>query len=77
MTHKKEELYGDAIREKLFEFAERGFESTPEEDREKWSRFKFGETTSEHPSLEDAKQSWYPFAAEGTAPEAADAAADD
>jgi ferredoxin-nitrite reductase len=46
MAHKKEEwkdeLYGDAVREKLFEFAERGFESIPEEEREKWfSRFKF------------------------------------
>ncbi len=38
----KEELYGDAVREKLLEFAERGWESIPEAEREKWfSRFKF------------------------------------
>jgi ferredoxin-nitrite reductase len=38
----KEELYGDAVREKLFEFAERGFDAIPEDEREKWfSRFKF------------------------------------
>jgi ferredoxin-nitrite reductase len=46
MAHKKEdwkeELYGDAVREKLLEFAERGFDSIPEDEREKWfSRFKF------------------------------------
>ena len=46
MAHKKEdwkeELYGDAVREKLVEFAERGFDSIPEDEREKWfSRFKF------------------------------------
>jgi len=38
----KEELYGDQVREKLLEFAERGWDSIPEEEREKWfSRFKF------------------------------------
>ena len=38
----KEELYGDAVREKLVSFAEDGFESIPEDDREAWfSRFKF------------------------------------
>ncbi len=46
MVHKKEkikdELYGDAVREKLLEFAEEGFESIPDEEREAWfSRFKF------------------------------------
>jgi len=46
MAHKKEgwkeELYGDAVREKLLEFAEAGWESIPEDEREKWfSRFKF------------------------------------
>ncbi|NLV05030.1 ferredoxin--nitrite reductase [Haloarcula rubripromontorii] len=46
MAHKKEEykaeLYGDEVREKLEEFAERGWESIPEDEREKWfSRFKF------------------------------------
>ena len=46
MVHKKEtikdELYGDAVREKLLEFAEEGFESIPEDEREAWfSRFKF------------------------------------
>ncbi|RLM40062.1 nitrite/sulfite reductase [Haloarcula sp. Atlit-120R] len=46
MAHKKEEykaeLYGDEVREKLEEFAEQGWESIPEDEREKWfSRFKF------------------------------------
>ncbi|MFB6081198.1 MAG: nitrite/sulfite reductase [Halanaeroarchaeum sp.] len=46
MAHKKEdikgELYGDAVREKLVEFAERGYESIPEDEREEWfARFKF------------------------------------
>jgi len=46
MAHKKEafkdELYGDEVREKLIEFAEQGFESIPEDEREAWfSRFKF------------------------------------
>ncbi|WP_276271073.1 nitrite/sulfite reductase [Haloarcula litorea] len=46
MPHKKEaikdELYGDAVREKIEEFAERGWESIPEDEREEWfSRFKF------------------------------------
>jgi ferredoxin-nitrite reductase len=46
MVHEKEEykdeLYGDAVRERLLEFAERGWESIPEDEREKWfSRFKF------------------------------------
>jgi ferredoxin-nitrite reductase len=46
MVHKKEkykqELYGDAVREKLIEFAEQGYESIPEDEREAWfSRFKF------------------------------------
>ena len=38
----KEELYGDAVRERLVSFAEDGFESIPEDEREAWfSRFKF------------------------------------
>ena len=46
MTHKKEDwkegCYGDEVREKLLEFAERGWDSIPEDEREKWfSRFKF------------------------------------
>ncbi len=46
MAHKKEEykaeLYGDEVREKLEEFAEKGWDSIPEDEREKWfSRFKF------------------------------------
>ncbi len=46
MPHKKEawkeELYGDAVREKIEEFAERGWDSIPEDEREEWfSRFKF------------------------------------
>ncbi|MFC7071203.1 nitrite/sulfite reductase [Halobaculum lipolyticum] len=46
MPHKKErwkdESYGDEVRERIEEFAERGWESIPEEEREAWfSRFKF------------------------------------
>jgi ferredoxin-nitrite reductase len=46
MAHKKEdwkgELYGDDVREKLEEFADRGWESIPEDERDEWfSRFKF------------------------------------
>ncbi len=46
MPHKKEawkeELYGDDVREKILEFAEDGWESIPEDEREMWfSRFKF------------------------------------
>ena len=46
MSNKKEkwkgELYGDEVREKLEAFAEGGWESIPEAEREKWfSRFKF------------------------------------
>ena len=46
MPHKKEGwkdgLYGDEVREKLLEFAEQGWDSIPEEERDKWfSRFKF------------------------------------
>jgi len=46
MVHKKEtwkqELYGDAVYEKLLEFAEAGWEAIPEDEREMWfSRFKF------------------------------------
>ncbi len=46
MSNKKEEWkaeqYGDAVREKIEEFADRGWESIPEAEREKWfSRFKF------------------------------------
>jgi ferredoxin-nitrite reductase len=46
MANKKEtyksELYGDDVREKLLEFAEEGFDSIPEEEREAWfTRFKF------------------------------------
>ena len=46
MGNKKEQwksgLYGDEVREKIEEFAERGWESIPEAEREKWfSRFKF------------------------------------
>ncbi|RXK46912.1 nitrite/sulfite reductase [Halorientalis pallida] len=38
----KDELYGDEVREKLLEFAERGWDSIPEDEREEWfSRFKF------------------------------------
>ncbi|RRJ29533.1 nitrite/sulfite reductase [Halocatena pleomorpha] len=46
MVHKKEdikdELYGDAVRTKIEAFAERGWETIPEDEREEWfSRFKF------------------------------------
>lgn len=46
MTHKKErwkdEAYGDALREHIEAFAESGWESIPEDEREEWfSRFKF------------------------------------
>jgi len=46
VPHKKEEwkdgCYGNEVREKILEFAERGWESIPEAEREKWfSRFKF------------------------------------
>ncbi|GAA0302793.1 nitrite/sulfite reductase [Halarchaeum salinum] len=46
MAHKKEDvkagMYGDAVREKLEEFAESGWESIPEDEREEWfTRFKF------------------------------------
>ncbi len=46
MAHKKEkyknEMYGDEVREKIVEFAEKGWESIPEEERDAWfSRFKF------------------------------------
>lgn len=46
MANKKEEwkseLYGDEVREKILEFAETGFESIPEDEREAWfTRFKF------------------------------------
>jgi len=38
----KEGLYGDEVREKIVEFADRGWENIPEEERDKWfSRFKF------------------------------------
>ncbi|MXR41058.1 ferredoxin--nitrite reductase [Halobaculum sp. WSA2] len=38
----KGELYGDAVREKIEEFAAEGWESIPEDEREEWfSRFKF------------------------------------
>jgi len=45
-VHKKEqikdELYGDAVREKLLEFADEGFESIPDDQKDAWfSRFKF------------------------------------
>ncbi|MGB9966029.1 nitrite/sulfite reductase [Halobacterium hubeiense] len=46
MAHKKEEWkaeqYGDDVREKLEEFAERGWEAIPEDEHDEWfSRFKF------------------------------------
>ncbi|MFC6725574.1 nitrite/sulfite reductase, partial [Halobium palmae] len=46
MPHKKEawkeECYGDEVREKLLEFAEKGWESIPEDERDEWfTRFKF------------------------------------
>jgi ferredoxin-nitrite reductase len=38
----KEGMYGDEVREKLLEFAEKGWESIPEDERDMWfSRFKF------------------------------------
>ncbi|CAI50203.1 nitrite reductase (ferredoxin) [Natronomonas pharaonis DSM 2160] len=46
MPHKKEaykeELYGDTVQEKILEFADRGFDSIPESERDEWfCRFKF------------------------------------
>jgi len=46
VTHEKEDwkaaCYGDEVRAKLLEFAEDGWESIPEDEREQWfSRFKF------------------------------------
>ncbi|MFB6167517.1 MAG: nitrite/sulfite reductase [Haloferacaceae archaeon] len=46
MTHEKEDwkegCYGDEVRSKLVAFAEEGWDSIPEDEREKWfSRFKF------------------------------------
>jgi ferredoxin-nitrite reductase len=46
MPHKKEgikdDLYGDEVREKIEEFAERGWDSIPEEEKAEWfTRFKF------------------------------------
>jgi len=46
MGNKKEEwkdgMYGDEVREKIEEFAEKGWDSIPEEERDMWfSRFKF------------------------------------
>jgi ferredoxin-nitrite reductase len=46
MAHKKEAwkeaCYGDEVREKLLEFAEKGWESIPDEERDEWyTRFKF------------------------------------
>jgi len=46
MVHKKEEykqgMYGDEVREKIEEFAEKGWDSIPEDERDEWfSRFKF------------------------------------
>jgi ferredoxin-nitrite reductase len=46
MTQEKEEykdgMYGDVVREKILEFAERGWDSIPEDERDKWfTRFKF------------------------------------
>jgi len=38
----KDELYGDAVREKLLAFAETGYDSIPEDEKDAWlSRFKF------------------------------------
>jgi len=38
----KNELYGDEVREKLEEFAEKGWEAIPEDEHDEWfSRFKF------------------------------------
>jgi len=46
MTHEKEsvkdELYGDAVRKRIEAFADEGWSSIPEDEREEWfSRFKF------------------------------------
>ena len=46
MVHRKEgikeELYGDAVREKIEEFAEKGWDAIPEDERSDWfTRFKF------------------------------------
>ncbi|TKX53296.1 ferredoxin--nitrite reductase, partial [Halorubrum sp. SS7] len=46
MTNKKETwkegMYGDEVREKILGFAEAGWESIPEDERDMWfSRFKF------------------------------------
>ncbi|MFC7007259.1 nitrite/sulfite reductase [Halalkalicoccus salilacus] len=46
MVHKKEgikeELYGDAVRERIEEFAEKGWDAIPEDERSDWfTRFKF------------------------------------
>jgi len=46
MVNKKEKqkqaLYGDDVREKLIEFAERGWDSIPEDEKDEWfTRFKF------------------------------------
>jgi Sulfite reductase, beta subunit (hemoprotein) len=47
MSQKKKEeykagLYGDEVREKLLEFAEQGYDSIPEDEKDAWlSRFKF------------------------------------
>lgn len=46
MTHKKERIkgeeYGDAVREKLEEFAAKGWGAIPEDERDEWfTRFKF------------------------------------
>jgi len=46
MPNKKEKwkdgMYGDEVREKLLEFAEKGWESIPEDEKDMWfSRFKF------------------------------------
>lgn len=32
----KDELYGDAVREKILEFAERGWDEIPDDEREAW-----------------------------------------
>ncbi|ERG94414.1 nitrite/sulfite reductase [Haloquadratum walsbyi] len=38
----KDELYGDEVRQKILEFADQGWESIPEDERDAWfSRFKF------------------------------------
>ncbi|MCU4972175.1 ferredoxin--nitrite reductase [Halobacteria archaeon AArc-m2/3/4] len=46
MVHKKEDYkegcYGDEVRQHILEFAEKGFESIPEDERDEWfTRFKF------------------------------------